>query len=242
MPRTLPCKSVNDTKMRHRLLVYWYIGVLGGRYAAISKVCNDKKNYPLPTTHYPLKTQHSTRNTQHSLRGFTLVELLIVLFLMGLIYAVAFNTVLSKKAEGEAIESATTLATIDRFFKAQPAYGKKRLDLYCSDKMVCYLSVEGNVTATLDLAAAAMGYRLNPDETLQILDYPRIRLGKLDFRPLYILGCRADGLFIPAIVRSIDTWYYLHPFKGMESFDDPAAMIAAIHQSAYLPDRAGYAQ
>ena len=233
--------------------MYWYSGVLGGRNAAIFKVRNNKKNFSLPTSHFPLPTQLSTLNstnyplpTTHyplDIRpAFTLVELLIVLFLMGLIYALAFNTILSKKAEGESSEPTVSLATIDRFFRSQPDYGKKRLDLYCTDKMVCYLTVDDNITAEITLAAPALGYRLNPDETLQILDYPRIRLGKLDFRPAYILSCRADGLFEPTVLRSVDTWYYLHPLKGMESFDDPAKMIASIHQSDYLPNKAGYAQ
>ena len=174
-------------------------------------------------------------------KAFTLVELLIVLLLMGIVYGIAFDTILKKtpKIEGEA---SLSLATIDQVFKDSPAYGKQRIDLYCSDKMRCYLTVDGNVTTTFELLEPVVAYRLNPDETLQTVDYPHMRIGKEEFAPAYILSCRKNGLFVPAILRSIDTWYYFHPIHGMRTLDDAVTMISAMRQSDYLPDKAGYAQ
>lgn len=173
--------------------------------------------------------------------AFTLIELLIVLLLMGIIYGIAFNTVLGKSPK-ERAEEGISLATIDRIFRESPAYGKKRLDLYCSEKMVCYFTVDGDVTTSFQLFQPAVAYKLNPDETLQSIDYPHMRIGKEEFAPAYIFSCRENGLFVPAIVRSVDVWYYLHPILGMKRFDESISMISFMRRSDYLPDVAGYAQ
>ncbi len=193
------------------------------------------------TVHCSPFTVHCSPFTVRRNRAFTLVELLIVLLLMGIVYGIAFNTVLGKTSK-EKGEEGVSLATIDRVFKESPAYKSKRIDLFCSDRMKCYLSVEGNVTTTFDLMQPVVAYRLNPDETLQIVDYPHIRLGREEFSPAYILSCRKNGLFVPAILRSVDTWYYLHPFLGMKTFSDSVSMVSFIRRSDYLPDKAGYAQ
>ncbi len=190
-------------------------------------------------------SEYSTLNTQHStlapLRGaFTLIELLIVLLLMGIVYAIAFNTVLPKSTKG--VPESLSLKTIDTLFKNSPHYRAKDLILYGLANGKCYLTGDGKIVATVDLPESGEGYRLNPDETLQSIDYPHIKLGTREFKPVFSIHCRRDGLFEPQIIFFDEKWLYIHPFNPPKLFDNPVDMVAYIRQSDYLPDKAGYAQ
>ncbi|BDY13452.1 prepilin-type N-terminal cleavage/methylation domain-containing protein [Hydrogenimonas cancrithermarum] len=191
-------------------------------------------------------SEHSTLNTQHStlapLRGaFTLIELLIVLLLMGIVYGIAFNTVMPK-SPAEAAREELSLRTIDTLFKTSPNYKKRAMTLYCSESKKCRLTAEGELLSVFSLRETGIAYRLNPDETLQSIDYPHIKIGTDEFRPSFAVRCRKDGFFDPQIIRVGERWLYIHPYEKPRFFDDPVALVSAIRQSDYLPDRAGYAQ
>ena len=173
-------------------------------------------------------------------KAFTLIELLIVLVLMGIVYAVVFQS-MARKSPSET-EGAVTVATLDRFLRHLPDYGRKPIDLVCSETMRCYVVVDGNVTDAVAIPSPALSYRLNPDETLQVSDWPHVQLRKEAFVPACVVGCDGRGQFRPAILRSVDRWYLLHPIEGMKVFASEEALIAFVHQSDYLPDRAGYAR
>ncbi len=173
--------------------------------------------------------------------GFTLIELLIVLLLMGIVYALAFSYMMPK-SEKEA-DSELTLETIGKFFRSQELYGKAAMTLYCKESGVCTLVGGGKEPVTgITLRGIGRAYIVNPDETFQSIDYPHIKIGADEFRPLLTVHCREDGLFDPQVARRGDTWYYLHPFGKVYRFSDPVSMVSFMRKSDYLPDRAGYAQ
>jgi prepilin-type N-terminal cleavage/methylation domain-containing protein len=186
---------------------------------------------------------HCTLHTAHSkaLRAFTLIELLIVLLLMGIVYGIAFNSVMPK-SPAEAARKELSLKTIDTIFKTLPQYKKQDLTLYCTESKTCRLTAKGKILSTFSLRETGIAYRLNPDETLQSIDYPHIKTGTDEFRPSFAIRCRKDGFFDPQIIRVGERWLYIHPYKKPRFFDDPVALVDAMRQSDYLPDRAGYAQ
>jgi len=190
----------------------------------------------------PHLKNNSTLNTQHStlIPAFTLIELLIVLLLMGIVYAIAFNSVLPKSTKEQA--GTLSLRTIDTLFRESPRYRKSDLVLYGLENGTCYLTGEGKILRTLHLPASGEGYRLNPDETLQSIDYPHYKFGTTEFKPAFSIRCRKDGLLDPQILFYKEKWLYIHPFRAPALFDNPVDMVAAIRQSDYLPDKAGYAQ
>ncbi|WP_456451267.1 prepilin-type N-terminal cleavage/methylation domain-containing protein [Hydrogenimonas sp.] len=172
-------------------------------------------------------------------RAFTLVELLVVLLLMGMIYAIAFNNFLP--GVGEKSERGLSLATVDTLFKNSPLYRHEALTLYGTAGKRAYLVAGGKVVQTVSLPESGVGYRLNPDETLQNIDYPHIKLGTDEFVPSFVIRCRATGLFDPQILMVGEKWLYIHPTDAPRLFDNPADMVAHMRRSDYLPDKAGYA-
>ncbi|WP_456449624.1 prepilin-type N-terminal cleavage/methylation domain-containing protein [Hydrogenimonas sp.] len=172
--------------------------------------------------------------------AFTLIELLVVLLLMGIVYAIAFNTVLSKTGTGKSETS--SILSLDTIFERSPLYRKADLVLYGTKNGRCYLTGRGEILETFTLPEGIEGYRLNPDETLQSIDYPHIKIGTTEFTPSFSVRCRRDGLRDPQILFFDEKWIYVHPFRAPESFTDPVEMVARMRQSDYLPDKAGYAQ
>jgi len=183
----------------------------------------------------------AARHSRHrASRAFTLVELLVVLLLMGMIYALAFNHFLPKSQTRE--EERPKLSTVERLFKKSPLYRRREMILYGLENGECYLVSEGRILQTVHLPRTGTGYRLNPDETLQSIDYPHVRVQRKEFIPLFTIRCRRDGYFDPQIIQTDEKWLYIHPFERARLFDNPSDMVAYIRQSDYLPDRAGYAQ
>ncbi|GEM_PF-1367165 len=173
--------------------------------------------------------------------AFTLVELLIVLLLMGIIYALAFNYIMPKSDK----ESATDLSleNITSLFRSSPLYMKRELSLYCMENGECLLSSEGEIEGDdIKLRSSGIAYIVTPDETLRSIDYPHMKIENREFKPRFSLRCKANGLFDPLIVRVDERWFYIHPLGKVYDFSDPVTMISFMRQSDYLPDRAGYAQ
>ncbi|WP_201353987.1 prepilin-type N-terminal cleavage/methylation domain-containing protein [Hydrogenimonas urashimensis] len=172
--------------------------------------------------------------------AFTLIELLIVLLLMGIVYAIAFNNVIPKTSKKAT--ASLSLRTIDGYFKSLSAYRTMDLVLYGTENGTCYLTGNGKILETLNLPRVGEGYRLNPDETLQSIDYPHLKIGTTEFAPVFSIRCRKDGMLDPQIIRVNEKWLYIHPFEPPKLFDNAVEMVSYIRQSDYLPDRAGYAQ
>ncbi|WP_457598858.1 prepilin-type N-terminal cleavage/methylation domain-containing protein [Hydrogenimonas sp.] len=172
--------------------------------------------------------------------AFTLVELLVVLLLMGIVYALAFSSMMPKSEKEAASE--VTLPTIASLFRASALYRRSEMALYCREDGRCQLVSGGETLEEIKLPQSGRAYIINPDETLQSLEYPHVRIGTDEFRPAFRIRCRADGLFDPQIIRQGDRWLYLHPFGEVHTFTDPVSMVSFVRQSDYLPDRAGYAQ
>ncbi|WP_456451861.1 prepilin-type N-terminal cleavage/methylation domain-containing protein, partial [Hydrogenimonas sp.] len=128
----------------------------------------------------------SIQNTTHCVkRGFTLVELLIVLLLMGIVYAIVFNRSLPVSGKPETFP--LSLATIDRFFQARPEYRQKSMTLYGTKSGTALLVEEGKIVERLELSKEAEEYRLNPDETLQSRDFRAMKIDGEEFVPRYAL-------------------------------------------------------
>ncbi|WP_456323378.1 prepilin-type N-terminal cleavage/methylation domain-containing protein [Hydrogenimonas sp.] len=185
---------------------------------------------------------HCNTHRECTNRAFTLIELLIVLLLMGIVYGIAFNTVMPKSPAHAKSRKELSLRTIDVVFKTSENYKKSAMTLYCSESKKCRLTAEGKLVSSFSLRKTGTAYRLNPDETLQSIDYPHIKIGTDEFRPSFAIHCRKDGFFDPQIIRADERWLYIHPFKKPRFFKDPVALVGEIRQNDYLPDRAGYAQ
>jgi prepilin-type N-terminal cleavage/methylation domain-containing protein len=186
------------------------------------------------TIHCPLPATHCVK------QGFTLVELLVVLLLMGMIYAIAFNSFMPTSAKESA--KRPTLLSVANVFRDSPLYRHSEMILYGLRNGDCLLVSDEKIVRRFHLSESGTGYRLNPDETLQEIDYPHVKVEREEFIPLFTLRCRADGYLDPQILLSGDTWIYLHPYLPPKKFENPSAMVAFIRQSDYLPDKAGYAQ
>ncbi len=173
--------------------------------------------------------------------AFTLIELLIVLLLMGIVYALAFSYMMPK--EEKEVSSRLTLERIGSFFRSLNLYGKTDLTLYCKKSGQCTLTSHSKAVNTdIKFHQDGIVYKVNPDETLQSIEYPHIKIGADEFRPQLIIRCKADTLFEPLVIRSGDKWLYLHPFGKVYTFSDPVTMVSFMRQSEYLPDQAGYAR
>jgi len=168
------------------------------------------------------------------------VELLVVLLLMGIVYALAFSYMMPKSEKEAASE--VTLRTIASLFRTSPLFRQSEIDLYCKEDGSCLLVSGGEAVEEIRVRGTGRAYIVNPDETLQSVEYPHVKIGTDEFRPIFRIRCRADGLFDPQIIRTADTWFYLHPFGEVHTFTDPVSMVSFIRRSDYLPDRAGYAQ
>ncbi len=163
-----------------------------------------------------------------------------MLLLMGIIYALAFSYMMPKSdwEKGKDL----TLQNIASLFTSAPGYGEKELSLYCKENGECLLASNLKVVREVLLKDTGRGYIVNPDETFQSIEYQHIKIGSEEFRPSFVVKCRANGLFDPQVIRSGDKWYYLHPFGKLHTFSDPVTMVSFMRQSDFLPDRAGYAQ
>jgi len=173
-------------------------------------------------------------------KGFTLVELLIVILIMGLVYALSFNAIPTMK-NGNTEAEDTIFENPLAYFRTLPGYLHKSYEIDGLDDGTAYLITEGRIIRKLELPPMQM-YTLNPDETLSPTPFTHRKVGTEEFRPLFVLRCTSNGLMEPAIMQYKEKWYYFHPFLPVQSFDDPEAMIASIRQTAYLPDKAGYAR
>ena len=173
--------------------------------------------------------------------AFTLIELLIVLLLMGLVYALAFNYMMPKSEKSASSE--LTLERVGSFFRSRDLYGKADLALYCKEGGTCILTGGGRIVSDgIKVRGGGRVYIVNPDETFQSIEYPHVKIGTDEFRPQFIIRCSADALFEPLVIRRGEKWFYLHPFGKVYTFDDPVTMVSFMRRSDYLPDQAGYAQ
>ncbi len=159
---------------------------------------------------------------------------------MGIVYGLVFNTALP--TDTHASKPSISLETIDRLFKSSSLYRRKDLYLYGDANGKIRLVADGKILRTVTLDDLGFGYRLNPDETLQSIDYGHLTIAKEEFTPSFVLHCRKDGYLDPAILMVKEKWLYIHPFRPPRLFADPVAMVASIHQNDYLPDKAGYAR
>ncbi|NPA29667.1 MAG: prepilin-type N-terminal cleavage/methylation domain-containing protein [Epsilonproteobacteria bacterium] len=174
-------------------------------------------------------------------RGFTLLELLLVVLIMGIAYGLLLNTSLShtfkpqKKTDFEMDNPLT-------YFKKLPGYGHARFELYVQEKGDPILLRDGEAVTFTGHLPKARPYTLMPDESLDPADPQPVRIEGKEYRPLYRLVCNREGLMEPLILETEEGWLYIHPFRPTARFVNSADLIAHIHAESYLPDKAGYAR
>jgi len=174
-------------------------------------------------------------------QAFTLLELLLVVLIMGLAYAVLFNTSIFRlKPQKDQVRF-----SIDNplaFFKTLPGYKEARFELYRLENGKSLLLRDGEPIPFDYTLPRAVAYVLQPNENLYPLTSFSLRVGAKTYRPLYGLVCTQEGYMQPALLETPKGWLYIHPFRPTRRFVNSAALISAIHQSSYLPSEAGYAR
>ena len=174
-------------------------------------------------------------------RGFTLVELLIVLIIAGILYALVFSKGLTPPRKDNKIQKGEITLLLNRMRQIVQSDHRNIMAVFKEDGSF-YVVHKMQPLFKGSLKTGLTQYILYPDETIEEAEYPMIRIGRDEFRPVACLELRPDGLFLPFIYKMKERWHYLHPFGTFHRFVDPEEMVALIRQKAYLPNIAGYAQ
>lgn len=176
-------------------------------------------------------------------RAFTLVELLIVVLLISIVYAMYFYTV--KINDDDAIPF--RLFNVKSFMnKKAIKYGNK-LTLVCShEKKTCYLlDAKAQLVEEFELDEKVDTYLLKANENLERTRFKNMEISEnLYLEPNLIFKRFESGLFETLIYYTRDQkWIYVGPyFDDAKEFINKEEIISYIKKKEYLPMFGGLAE
>jgi len=169
-------------------------------------------------------------------RGFSLVELLVVILIIATSYGVVYNLALMPEKSENLNDGQTLLKQI----KTHPSYGYKSLQVYCGETGDCLLgarektSLEDVVSFSLDNPIRS--YILDSDESFIPIDPPLVTHNRKSFRPMAILYVSPRGIIHSAIIENSDGWLYFSHLQGdFLLFESGDSLIRHMKKIDYLP-------
>ncbi|NOQ31178.1 MAG: prepilin-type N-terminal cleavage/methylation domain-containing protein [Helicobacteraceae bacterium] len=173
-------------------------------------------------------------------RAFTLIELLIVIIIISLIYAVVFDNFLKKKGEVDTLSIRTIKAYMNK-----EAEGKKGItSLVCSSSLKkCFLLNNGEIITQNDFDKKYELYYLKASEEIFRSELPFVDIDNEEFKPSFIVNRYENGVFSPTILKNEkEQWFYITSyFENYKEFDSQVELIEFIQKKEYLPMNVGHA-
>ncbi len=172
-------------------------------------------------------------------RGFTLVELLIVVALMAIVYGIYFFTILEKKRNIE-----FSIKNMKEYLNnASKTYGNRLKLIYYFDEKIIYLANDkSEPLESIDFDKPLTQYILKDDEQLEVKHYKAIEFDDKYFEPTFIYERLGDDLFANIILNnSKGEWLYFDTYftSIYTKFKDENNLINFIKKKEYLPMYAG---
>ena len=146
---------------------------------------------------------------KHS-KAFTLLELMVVIFIMSIVTAMVFSTLKRKEEKIEVLDPTTLPAELRKAFK-----GQGDIDLFCINKcQECYVMKENDISpyeGEINFGHEVEVHLLDEDNHfVQIDNFGRIKDKKVCLRyHLY-----ANGSTTQMVIKNSDGIYYLPSFFG----------------------------
>jgi prepilin-type N-terminal cleavage/methylation domain-containing protein len=175
-------------------------------------------------------------------KGFSLIELIIVVLLMAIVYGIYFYTIQNPKKDFK-LSAETLKAYLNNKSKE---YKKEKLKLICNhEDIVCYLfDKDDKLLESVEFDSSKYtAYTLEKDEHLKPEDYVYREMDNIRYMPTFIYERVDDNLFKPLILFSSDNkWIYFDTYFGnMNEFLNQEELVAYIKKKEYLPMYAGVA-
>lgn len=172
-------------------------------------------------------------------RGFTLIELMIVLMLMGIVYGIYFFSIVQAKEKVK-----FSLENMKEYLQNQVKNHSEGLRLvYNFDKKIIYLiDKKKDVLKIIDFDEAVTCYDLKENEQLEVKEYEKVEIDGDYFEPAFIYENIKDDIFSNIILNNTkNQWYYYNSYFGnsYEVLLNQTELIDFIKKKEYLPMYAG---
>ena len=172
-------------------------------------------------------------------RGFSLIELLIVVMLIGIVYGIYFFTIVESKKP-----IPFSLETMKKYLKnASKTYGDKlQLIYYFDEKKVYLINSKKELLESIDFEQELTVYQLKQDERIEIKVYKEIEIDDNTFEPTFIYSKTSKEIYDDLIINNENNqWYYFNTYFGndFEKFINQSDLVSFIKKTQYLPMYAG---
>ncbi len=172
-------------------------------------------------------------------KGFSLIELLIVIVLIGIVYGIYFFTVVeSKKSVPFAISNMKLY-----LYNASKTHGEKLALIYNYDEKEVYLLNDNNkLLETIPFNQIITQYILKQNEVLELSYHKSVEVGDNYFTPTFIYKKVSKDVYSDLILNDDkNNWYYFNTYFGDDynTFVNETDMINFIKKKDYLPMYAG---
>jgi len=172
-------------------------------------------------------------------KGFSLIELLIVISLMGIVYGLYFFTVgESKKNIPFSIENMKQYLN-----NASKTYSDRLKLVYYFDKQIIYLVDDKNkLLETIEYKKQLTQYVLKQKELLEVKKYKSIEIDGDYFEPTFIYEKINKDIFANLILNNTkNEWLYFNTYfsDSYDKFKNESELINFIKKKNYLPMYAG---
>jgi len=172
-------------------------------------------------------------------RGFSLIELLIVVMLIGIVYGIYFFTIVESKKP-----IPFSLETMKQYLEnASKTYGDKlKLIYYFDGKKVYLLNDKKKILESIDFEEELTEYQLKQNERLEIKTYRAVDIDGNYFEPTFIYNKTSKEIYDDLIINnSNNQWYYFNTYFGddFEKFINQSDLVSYIKKTQYLPMYAG---
>jgi len=175
-------------------------------------------------------------------KGFSLIELLIVVSLMGIVYGVYFFTTKQNKSDKQFKLETMKSYMID----ASKKHGINLKLVYYMDKKVIYLiNDKYELLDSIDFDKQITQYILKKNEVLEVAQYNTIEINEEYFEPTFIYEMTNKEIFINMILNNTkNEWLYYDSYfnEKYNKFINQEELINFIKKKDFLPMYAGKAE
>lgn len=172
-------------------------------------------------------------------KGFSLIELLIVIALMGIVYGIYFFTTKQNKTNIE-----FSLENIKEYISyASKEYGENLELIYNKDKNIIYLTnSENNILKSINFNKNITQYLLKDNENLEVLRHNKIDIDGNYFEPTFRYKIFKNGTYTNMILNnSKNEWLYFDSYftDYYYKFINESELINFIKKKDYFPINSG---